>query len=161
MEINDMATSMMEARLKEIVDSDLPPADKLRRAIEEHIDGLLEDLPLMRVLLQEHSVPAGKRKQWVKSQDAYIHSFRTIVEAGIETGVFRNDDPTVVTFLLLGMLNWITRWYRTGGPVSKEQLGEIASNLVISGLGIGNPAEAVGPTQREPSRKRSSRGGRQ
>ena len=40
-----------------------------------------------------------------------------------------------VTMSLFGMLNWVYMWFREGGPVTREDYAEIATRLLLDGIG--------------------------
>lgn len=40
-----------------------------------------------------------------------------------------------VTMSLFGMLNWVYMWFKDGGPVTREDYAELATSLVLGGLG--------------------------
>ena len=40
-----------------------------------------------------------------------------------------------VTMSLFGMLNWVYMWFKDGGPVTREAYAEIATNLILDGIG--------------------------
>ena len=40
-----------------------------------------------------------------------------------------------VTMSLFGMVNWVYMWFKDGGPVSREDYADIATNLLLDGIG--------------------------
>lgn len=40
-----------------------------------------------------------------------------------------------VTMSLFGMMNWVYMWFRDGGPVSREDYADIATKLLLDGIG--------------------------
>ena len=59
-----------------------------------------------------------------------------------EEGKLHNVNPTVATFSLLGMIVWISRWYRPDGGLSAE---EALKDLLRISLGamLKNPHSAT------------------
>ncbi|WP_158964725.1 TetR/AcrR family transcriptional regulator [Chachezhania sediminis] len=51
---------------------------------------------------------------------------REIIEAGIEDGSMRSEDPKIATFLVAGAINWIARWYRPDGARTREEIADFA-----------------------------------
>ena len=39
-----------------------------------------------------------------------------------------------VTMVLFGMMNWTFTWLRADGPLSYEQMGQLATEIFISGI---------------------------
>ncbi|PVH28954.1 TetR family transcriptional regulator [Pararhodobacter oceanensis] len=40
-----------------------------------------------------------------------------------------------VTMSIFGMMNWVYMWFKDGGPVTREDYAELATTLVLDGLG--------------------------
>lgn len=46
----------------------------------------------------------------------------------------RDVDPTVATFSLFGMINWISRWYRRDGTLAPELIVTDFTEIAMSSL---------------------------
>jgi Tetracyclin repressor-like, C-terminal domain len=54
---------------------------------------------------------------------------------GMQSGEFPVDlDVKVATFAMLGMCNWMHRWYRQDGRLSIDAIVQQFSHLVLNGL---------------------------
>src|SRR5260370_1206202 len=66
---------------------------------------------------------------------AYFELIRQTLEKLAAEGKLRHVNPSVATFSLLGMINWISRWYRRDGRLSPPEITrdmiEIAVNSVL------------------------------
>ena len=60
-----------------------------------------------------------------------VDLIRGTLERLAEEGKLRDVRPTVATFALLGILNWISRWYRPDGKITAQ---EAVESLVSLGL---------------------------
>jgi hypothetical protein len=58
-------------------------------------------------------------------------------------GKLRQVDPSVATFSLFGMINWISRWYRRDGKISKEKVLKDFTELAVSSV-LKTPAVSSG-----------------
>ena len=77
--------------------------------------------------------PAQNRKV-TRRKRAYFDFLRaTLVELKGE-GKLQKVDITVASFSLLGMINWLSRWYRADGPLSEEQVADQVVNIALNGL---------------------------
>lgn len=47
----------------------------------------------------------------------------------------RRDAILPITMMLFGMINWTYTWYRPEGPIKPEQLADMATDLLLKGLG--------------------------
>jgi AcrR family transcriptional regulator len=131
----DMALDQLIADLEPVVDSDLSPADKLRKAIRTYILRLTEQPDLASVLLLEHRSlsPRPFRRQAAR-RDAYESLWRQIIREGVERGDFRRVDERIAGFALLGVQNWMITWFRAEGRLSPRQIADQFAGLFLEGL---------------------------
>jgi AcrR family transcriptional regulator len=59
---------------------------------------------------------------------------RRVIEDGMADGSIAVADVRLTTFTVLGALNWISRWYDPGGPLSKREIAEHSVATLIGGL---------------------------
>jgi hypothetical protein len=48
--------------------------------------------------------------------------------------VFLPSDPKLLSFAILGAVNWIPRWFNPSGPASSQEIGERFADYLIGGL---------------------------
>ncbi|MHC5022045.1 MAG: TetR/AcrR family transcriptional regulator, partial [Planctomycetota bacterium] len=49
-------------------------------------------------------------------------------------------DPTVAAYSILGVINWVARWYQTAGSLDHEQIAAQITLMVLQGLAPQLPA---------------------
>jgi AcrR family transcriptional regulator len=85
-----------------------------------------------KVLLNElDNLPAERRSDVVAKQR------RIIAFVGEQVQAIRPDLADIerpLTMLFFGTINWTHTWFRPGGSVGAEQLGELAVAIVLDGL---------------------------
>src|SRR5579859_5702144 len=125
-----------EEPLRRIVEADLPPLEKLRRAVEHQTAVAADRSPAMTVFYREqHYLTGPFAREIILRKKAYERYFEQIIEEGQAAGVFQpNIDPKIATFGLLGMCNWLSQWYRSGGQYSPRQIAAMFVNIVENGL---------------------------
>ncbi len=117
-------------------DSDAPAEEKLRRALRSYIEDLAS-YPEIFLLFNEsqHIATIPEATGIVANADAYGKTLLAIVEEGVASGVFRSDlDPRLVMLGILGMHNWIHRWYVPGGRNTLNEIGDAFAAMVLAGL---------------------------
>lgn len=57
-----------------------------------------------------------------RPRDAFERRVRTVVEAGVDAGVFTTDHPKDTTRILLGSYQSIATWYRADGDLGPEEV---------------------------------------
>lgn len=135
LEILDQALDLLIGDMLAIVDSDQTPEAKLRQAMASYIDRVTHQADLAAVLHLEHrSLDARKRVRHIARRDRYDALWRTLVRQGVEAGVFRRVDETIVTFALLGIQNWMITWYRPDGRLKPREIADRFADLMLNGL---------------------------
>ena len=71
--------------------------------------------------------------------DPVSEDLRATVAAGILTREFRQVDPKIATFAILGSINWIARWYRPDGALRADELGSEFADHLVGGLTCSSP----------------------
>src|SRR5579872_5470864 len=124
--------TVSEEPLRRIVEADLPPTEKLRRAIEHQTAVAADRSPAMTVFYREqHFLTGPFAREIILRKKAYERYFEQIIEEGQASGVFQSAiDARIATFGLLGMCNWLSQWYRPGGQYSPQQIAAMFVDMV-------------------------------
>lgn len=131
----DQALEMLIEGLRAVVDADIAPEDKLRKAMEVYLTTLAENRDLSAVLLLEHrSLEAEFQTKHIPARDRFEGMWREILREGVETGAFVCQDIAMVTRSLLGALNWTITWFNPQGGASPEEIADQYANLFMNGL---------------------------
>ena len=71
----------------------------------------------------------------------YEHMWTALVQKGQEAGAFRTaGDPKMIGFAILGMCNWLARWYDPKGSISIDDLIGDYCDMIANGLVAAAPA---------------------
>jgi len=131
-------------RLERIARSDLPPSERLRLAVENHVTHLIEDLDNVACFIEEGKALAPERmRAYIAKRDRYEGFFRQVIEEGIRAGEFRPADVKLAGFAVLGMCNWVARWYRADGGYTGEEIATSFSEFALRGLLRALPQEVA------------------
>ncbi len=110
------------------------PEEKLFCIIKNHIHFFIKYPARMRVLIYEaHSLEDEYFQKFKHKQLEYI----VVIKEVLQEILAKNNSEkniNVVTFTLLGMLNWIIQWYEPRGIVSPDNLADEMYSFFINGL---------------------------
>src|ERR671919_219819 len=117
-------------------------SDRLEAFLVGHIETAIEHLEAATVFLNEWRYLSDDLRSVVQTKrDHYEGMITTIVSEGIANGEFRSDaDARFAVLLVLSAGNWVYEWYRPGGRLGPQEIGEKFSDLIVSGLKV-NPEE--------------------
>jgi AcrR family transcriptional regulator len=131
-------------RLEAIAAADGSPEQKLRRALENHLDFIFHRPAAIRVFLRERRFldpkPAAAYQKQVKRYDGI---FEQLISAHLSSRPGEGPDPHLMRLAVLGMLNWITQWYRTGGRLTERQIRDGMMTAIMEQLlSVARPGRA-------------------
>lgn len=91
----------------------LPPQEKLRRAVQQLLRIISENVVLFTVFYKEESdLPPDLQAQVIEVRRRNAAGLEHILREGMERGVFRAMDTRLVVQAILGMCAWLHKWYR-------------------------------------------------
>ena len=70
-----------------------------------------------------------------KQRRVYEDILREIIRAGMSKGVFHTTDAHVAAMSVLGSLNGVNTWFRTGGRMSQREIEDAYVDLVLGSIG--------------------------
>lgn len=129
----------------EISAMELSPEEKLRRIIRNHIHNIIiKDLSMFSVFFSEETQLPKKDFQKIrKEKKKYTRIIEEIINEGISKRFFKKVDPKLQVYAILGMCNWIYKWYNLDRAIySPEQIADHFIALLESGYLANNRQES-------------------
>lgn len=123
-------------RLEEIVNSEAPIKTKIAQAVATHLSLFHQHYPHMAVYLHDyHHLMQKLQKDIIETPKHYQRLWATLLQQGIEAGELRSDlNVKVAGYAILGMCNWVYRWYNPEGTLSAEAIADIFTQILLNGL---------------------------
>ncbi len=122
------------AQLKEVEQSDLAPDQKLRRLIVFSVHTILDELHGTALFLELEALSPAHMKAVIARRDQFDRGLRAILDDGIRLGTFGAADVKLLSFAILGAVNWIPRWYDPKGPATSQDIADRFAEYLIGGL---------------------------
>jgi len=118
-----------------VLGSRLDPAEKLRRVVRQHVRFVIANRSFLTVFFgEEANLPTRFARSLAAQKDRYDKGVERIVAEGIRSGVFRDVPPRLVVFAVLGMVNWVHKWYNPAGRWGAEEISAAFLALIEGGL---------------------------
>lgn len=109
-------------------------SERLAYLIREHVRIMTETLEASPLAFEVPALSAERRAEVIAARDHYEKVLRDLIVQGVKDGEFREVDPKIAVFAILGAINWIARWYRPEGAVHAPELGAQFADYLVSGL---------------------------
>lgn len=112
-----------EQRLRQIINSHA-------RMITMEEDGAFTLL----VIDQTDMLPPEDRHGITQRKRAHLELLRSTLEQLSKEGKLRDVNVTVAAFSLLGMVMWISKWYRPEGPLGADEIAAQVTELALAAV---------------------------
>ncbi len=134
--IHDIFITYAIERVEEAVLEHDRPTEQLKAVIQRFVHVFDLYKPHLTVFYQEATYLQPEYKTIIKEKR---RKFRLILEdlldAGKETGEFRADlEVDIVVMGILGMVNWIYKWYDEDGEKTIEDIAYIFTDFILRGV---------------------------
>ena len=135
-EIMSYGMDLFEQKVLDRVVSIDDPLDRIRATLRGHVLLVTRDRPKeITVILHESNALKGRYRDRINARKKrYVKFLEKTFRELVKSGAARHIDPSVATFAMLGMINWIYQWYRPGGRLDETALAETLSDLFLGGV---------------------------
>ena len=132
----ERAMGVLLAQIEQITaDESLGPTEQLRRAIHAHVTAVADNLETLTVYLSEWRALAAESLTTVRLQrEQYAALFLDILEHGVRRGEFRPMDTRIALLGMIGMCNYLFRWYRPDGRLTPDQIADQLCAMLLDGV---------------------------
>ena len=116
---------------KEISDAET----RLRFMIGMHARIVTRGHGAVTILVDEaRALSPSQNRKITRRKRAYLDFLRATLRELASEGKLRGVDVTVAAFSLLGMINWLSRWYQPDGALNEEEIAEQIVDIALNGL---------------------------
>jgi TetR/AcrR family transcriptional regulator, cholesterol catabolism regulator len=129
-------------RIEGISAMDVAPDEKLRLILRHHIKNITIKYPALFSVFfaEENQLPEKDFEKIRVEKRKYSKIIEDIIKEGIARGVFRPMDPRLQSNAILGMCNWVYKWYRPNSATySPDQVADHFIALLEAGYLAGKP----------------------
>jgi len=111
------------------------PSARLRFIVASHARLVTRGQGAITILVDEITAltPAQNRKITRRKRE-YFDRLRELLNELKAKGKLQDLDTTAATFSLLGMVNWLSRWFRHDGSLTEDQVAEQMVRIALHGL---------------------------
>ena len=124
------------SRLEQCVQNVDGPEQAIRNVLNAFLYGVKHHQGLQRIFDQEwRQVETEGFEEIRLRRDRILEIVVEQVRDGISTGIFKDDlNPQIVALGIVGMSGWAHRWFRSGGPMTYEQIADTWASAILGGI---------------------------
>jgi AcrR family transcriptional regulator len=133
---HDYSLDILLDLLHEVEKERLSADARLRRLVVAFVHMIIDELAGTALTqdLQDLSPPHLRRV--IRKRDRFDRGIRRVLEKGMADGTFVQGDAKLLSFAILGAVNYITRWFDPRGAATSEEIGEAFADYLLAGLGV-------------------------
>ncbi|HOP68516.1 MAG: TetR/AcrR family transcriptional regulator [Dethiobacteria bacterium] len=128
----------MDFFLEEVSDvhhRELPPDQRLKKILKSHVLVICENRDVMAVFMDlRRDLRPEHWQEIVASRKQYERLIQKLIKEGIDKGYFINEDEKLLSYAILGSINWVYVWFQEGKGFGKEEVAELISSYLVNGL---------------------------
>jgi AcrR family transcriptional regulator len=132
---HDYSLNLLLGLLREVRREAQPPEARLRWLIQAFVHMILDELQGTALTLDFTALRSPLLARVIRKRDRFDRGVREILREGMAKGAFAPGDPKLLTFAILGAVNWITRWFDPAGPAGSTEIGRVFADYLVRGLG--------------------------
>jgi len=111
------------------------PVERLHFIITSHAQLVTRGQGAITILVDEiTALTPAQNRIITRRKREYFDRLRALLNSIKEQGKLQDVDTTAATFSVLGMISWLSRWFRQNGSLTQEQVAEQISKIAFNGL---------------------------
>ena len=129
---HEILAAVVEKEMKRVIDlldlveqREITPSDRLRCFVESWVRENIEFRMIAVIFWQEHHhfLPENQNETRLL-QKVLTSRLTSLIEEGIAKEEFNVENPCLAAFALMGIAQWIPRWYRSDGEFEVDEICE-------------------------------------
>jgi AcrR family transcriptional regulator len=151
---HEYSLDLLLATLADVQRSGAAADGKLRRLIQAFVHMILDELHGTALFLDLEALSKSHLKAIVRRRDEFDRGLRRILKEGMATRIFARGNVKLLSFAILGVINWIPRWYYPNGAARSTEIADTYAYFNVAGL---RPASSGSTVHGAPALRRASR----
>jgi AcrR family transcriptional regulator len=124
-----------DAFIAQQIDPQGEPVAELERAIRAQIDYIIDNRVPFGLFLHEFDSLSGKKQhKLIAVMSRYNNRFVELVRHGQKQGKLIDGEPWLIVNGILGMCNWLYRWYDPEQVHDPEQIKSVFVPMIFEGI---------------------------
>lgn len=144
-EIQKNSVREIPVRLRDAVAAESDPLRQLRRLLEVHLDlgrQFQRESRIFFVNADQLDAPRNARQRDI--QRAVLDVYLDLITRLHQQGLVKLQHPKIAAFNVLGVVNWMLRWYRPDGGLPAAEVHSEIIGFALRGLGLPDQAPKEG-----------------
>jgi AcrR family transcriptional regulator len=129
----ERSTSELYSGARKLIAKTTDPADALFGLTKLHVTAAIDMRHYLPVFFGDTDLPPAVVFRWRRWSHDYERLWVKVVRQAMKAGVIATGNPHLTTRLLLGMVIWVSRWYRPSQSLTADDIAQEVMRLVRKG----------------------------
>lgn len=140
--VHEISLQTAEESLARAIDEGKDGAERIRLMVYYYLKEICASPTACFFMVEQDSLSGEQATLIAERRRKLERETRDLVRCGIEDGSIVPCDPKAATFVLVGAMNWVTKWYQPGGDWDAAQVADGLSAIVARSLAL-HPSAAL------------------
>jgi AcrR family transcriptional regulator len=131
---HDYALDVIQEHVVEVERSPLTVDQKVHEIIRGFVHLFIDVLHGTAWTLELDALSPELFQKIVAKRDRVDRAFRRLLRLGMDEGVFAPGDPKLLTFAIMGAINWIPLWFKASGNAKADDVAAAFADYLVAGL---------------------------
>jgi len=114
---------------------DAPAVERVTTLLKNFMKFYENAGPRHRILVNDMThLKDEQRREIVATQDKIIQILKDMLADSTDASQASGTNGTVLSLLLLSMINWTYTWYDPKGPITPDAIGQLVSDIFMNGV---------------------------
>ena len=114
---------------------DLPPRQRLRALVHAVLEQYRDADDYHKVQLNgTQTLPQDQRDEIMAIERRIVRRFAAVIRQVNPDLEAERPILLPVTMSIFGMMNWVYMWFKEGGPVSRAEYADLATDILLGGI---------------------------
>ncbi len=146
--IMSFAMDQLDAQVIEPARREQDPQARLETIVSRHARLITQDSSALTILVNElEGLLPDDRADIIGRQRDYVEFIADTLAALRDEGKVLGLDPTIGAFSLVGMILWISRWYRADGRLDADEVVAEVTRMAVAAVLNRNAEQAEDPDE--------------
>jgi AcrR family transcriptional regulator len=137
-ELHSIAFSQLSAGSKKILSSSDTIREKVRKILKNHATVTANNVEITKIFFQEQAeIPKRLRDNIRNKRKEYTDEIIELYREGMREGSFKEMDPRIASYLIIGSCNWISKWYSKKEEFDADYVVDCLMEILCFGYDTG------------------------
>lgn len=135
-QVHEISLETAEASLSRAISEGRDGAERIRLLVYYYLKAICASPTACFFMVEQDSLEGELATTIAERRRKLERDTRDVVRSGIEDGSIVPCDPKAATFVLVGTMNWVTKWYKPEGGWDAAQVADGLSAIVARSLAL-------------------------